>query len=221
MVRREKSVAQQIKPKRLPGPEDKLNGDSIQRITETQANDDATHRSLLQIYTEELKIHETSVEELNLIADRSAVELDENGNNISLHSSSMAISQADPRVINLKLGIVDDELTFENSGTAQVQKSFAEKTPGILVCEDTPSSHLIDLDPAMVFQSDDPSPGSYKPQITITSQDFDEHLINSQSKPMQNAPMFNPSNKKSFASNRESFINSRQHKSSLLNNDAF
>ena len=30
----------------------------------------------------------------------------------------MAISQADPRVINLKLGIVDDELTFENSGTA-------------------------------------------------------------------------------------------------------
>ena len=33
--------------------------------------------------------------------------------------------------------------------------------------------------------------------------------------------MFNPSNKKSFASNRESFINSRQHKSSLLNDNAF
>ena len=153
------------------------------RITETQANDDATHRSLLQMYTEELKIHETSVEELNLIADRSALEFDENGNNVSvsMHSSSQAVSTYDPRVINLKLGGPDASLYFGNTGTTQVQKSFAEKTstPGILVCEDTPSSRQFDLDPAMVFQSDDPSPGSYKPQITITSQDFDEHLLNS------------------------------------------
>ena len=56
----------------------------------------------------------------------------------------------------------------------------------------------------------------------MTSQDFEEeHLHQSQTKQTQPAPMFNPSNKLSLASNRESFINSRQHKSSFLNDHAF
>ena len=175
MFRRDKGAAQQLKPKRLPGPEDKLVGDSL-KITETKDNEDATHRSLQRGHTEELKIHETSVEELNLIADRSAVEIDETGNNISVHSSSMAVS-LDDKLVNLKFIGQNYEMVFENTGTAQAQKSVAERTPGILVCEDTPpSSTNFDIDPAMVFQSDDPSPDSYRPQITITSQDFDEQI---------------------------------------------
>ena len=101
IFRRDKGAAQQIKPKRLPGPEDKLIGDSM-KITETKDNEEPSHRSLLQLYTEELKIHETSVEELNLIADRSAVEIEETGNNMSVHSSSMAVSLDDPKLVSRK-----------------------------------------------------------------------------------------------------------------------
>ena len=109
-----------------------------------------THRSLLRGYTEELKLHETSVEELNLIADRSAVEVDETGNNVSMHSSSMAVS-LDEKLVNLKFVGQNFDMVFENTGTVQAKKSIAETTPGILVCEDTPSSHHFDIDPAMVF----------------------------------------------------------------------
>ena len=70
------------------------------------------------MYTEELKIHETSVEELNLIADRSAVEVEETGNNASVHSSSMAVSMQEDKVINLKFVSQDYEMAFEQTGTA-------------------------------------------------------------------------------------------------------
>ena len=70
------------------------------------------------MYTEELKIHETSVEELNLIADRSAVEVEETGNNVSMHSSSVAVSIDETKLVNLKFVGQDYEMVFENTGTA-------------------------------------------------------------------------------------------------------
>ena len=159
------------------------------------------------MYTEELKINETSVEELNLIADPSGIEMEETGNNASEHSSSLASTPGE----HPEMKFVDQEaVAFEDIGTKwQRIKSHAEEAD-ILVCEDTPSSRNFDNEPAMVFRSEDPSPASQFPHITMTSQDFDEHVVQSQAKQTQNiAPMFNPSNKQSFASNRESFINSR------------
>lgn len=153
--RRDKGAALQIKPKTLPGPEDKLVDESLPQITETKDNAEATHRSLPQGYTEERKLNETSVEVLNLMADRSALELEETGNNASARSSSLATSEADRT--GLKFTSQDDQ-ELRDSDTARALRGREEM--GILVCEDTPSSHHFENDRGMVFHSEDRSPES-------------------------------------------------------------
>ena len=59
-----------------------MQGDSI-KITETRDNEDVTHHSMLQLFTQDNKVNETSIEELNLMAmaERSAIEATRNNIN--------------------------------------------------------------------------------------------------------------------------------------------
>ena len=185
-----RDMAQKMQPKRLPGQEDKLHGDSI-KITETRDNEDATHNSMLQLYTQDHKVNETSIEELNLIAmaERSAIEATRN--NINNESSDFDQSEEDSQINLPSLYILENK-----------------NNPQLAVAEVTGSSNISDS-PDQVCVSEGH-------QITLTSQDHDDPLIYAQ---LQNDAglSYNTVHKKSFLSNRDVLVNNPLMKASFLN----
>ena len=60
------------------------------------------------MYTEDLRLNETSVEELNLIANpTSTMQIDDTANNASARSSSLALALVNSEVEQTKLNVIN------------------------------------------------------------------------------------------------------------------